>query len=99
MAPMRVSKHFGQWLVSLGPAFQGVFRTLGRVAVRLTGCTADARKPASCAQPGIHSRLLNVHSRIVADRSIRYAGDDPTFLEQSAPIVPKVGSRSGENTA
>src|ERR1019366_9931710 len=38
-------------------------------------------------QPGIHSRLLNVHSRIVADRSIRYAGDDPTFVEQSARIV------------
>ena len=28
-----------------------------------------------------------MHSRIVADRSIRYAGDDPTFVEQSARIV------------
>jgi hypothetical protein len=28
-----------------------------------------------------------VHSRIVADRSIRCAGDDPTFVEQSARIV------------
>ena len=62
------------------------------IAVRLTGCTAvastDARELASGAQPGIHSCLLNVHSRIVADRSIRYAGDDPTFVEQSARIVP-----------